>query len=266
LNQPYLHLTIQTIINHCGKDFHICLIDDDSFSKLIPSWDIELHKVAEPHKSHYRELGLLKLVYYYGGMVVPNSFLCTKSLKPFMQDAIADKKPVLFEKLNKSINLAKDNDHVPLFIPSVYFMAAKKNDETLKELIEYVKTRNLSPHFSSETRFIGDTSHWCLDAVKSGKIIAIGGEQIGIKTQTGKPILLEELMEENYLDLVKGHYGIYIPGYEILSRPKFQWFASISSEEVFKTNAIIAKHLKASIVDSNSEYIMPSVIKSVVSI
>ena len=266
LNQPYLHLTIKTIINHCGKDFNICLIDDDTFSKLIPSWDIDLPTVAEPNKSYYRELGMLKLVYYYGGIVVPNSFLCTKSLKPLLQDAVAEKTPFLCEKLNRSLSQAKDSNTTPLFIPSVHFMGAKKNDETVKELIEYLKNRNLSAHFSSEPRFTGDTAHWCMDAVKQGKFKVIGGEHIGIKTQTGKPILLEELMEENYLDLVKSPYGIYIPADEILRRPKFQWFAAISSEEVFKTNAIIAKHLKASIVDSNSEYITPRAIKSVVSI
>jgi hypothetical protein len=25
LNQPYIHLTIKSIINHCGNDFNICL-------------------------------------------------------------------------------------------------------------------------------------------------------------------------------------------------------------------------------------------------
>lgn len=266
LNQPYLHLTIKTIINHCGKDFNICLIDDDSFSKLLPSWDIDLPTVTEPHKSYYRELGMLKLIYYYGGVVVPNSFLCTKSLKPLLQDSISEKTPFLCEKLNRTLSQSKDNGSSSLFIPSVHFMGAKKNDETIKELIEYLKNRNMSPHFSSDAMFTGDTSHWCMGAVKRGKIKVIGGEQIGIKTQSGKPILLEELMEENYLDLVKSPYGIYIPADEILHRPKFQWFAAISSEEVFKTNAIIAKHLKASIVDSNSEYITPTAIKSVVSI
>ena len=41
LNQPYIHLTIKSIINHCSNDFHICLIDDDTFRKLIPTWDID---------------------------------------------------------------------------------------------------------------------------------------------------------------------------------------------------------------------------------
>lgn len=266
LNQPYLHLTIKTIIDHCGKDFNICLIDDDTFSKLIPSWDIDLPTVAEPNKSYYRELGMLKLVYYYGGIIVPNSFLCSKSLKPLYQDAVNTKIPFFCEKINRTVDQSKDNNGQSLFIPGVCFMGAKKNDETIKELIEYLKHRNLSPHFSSEPIFKGDTSHWGVDALQNGKIKVIGGEQIGIKTQTGKPILLEELMEENYLDLIKNPYGIYIPADEILRRPKFQWFAAVPSQDVFKTNAIISKHLKASIVDSNSEYIKSTAMKSVVSI
>ena len=64
LNQPYIHLTIKTIINHCGNDFNICLIDDDTFSKLIPTWDIDLSNIAEPKKSQYRELGMMQLIYY----------------------------------------------------------------------------------------------------------------------------------------------------------------------------------------------------------
>jgi hypothetical protein len=266
LNQPYLHLTIKTIINHCGNDFHICLIDDETFSKIIPSWDIDLPNVAEPHKSYYRELGMLKLVYYYGGIVVPNSFLCSRSLKPLWKEIEDYKKPVVCEQLNRTVNQMKGNNNQSVFLPSMSFIGAKKNDETIKELIEYLKNRNLSPHFSAEPAFTGDTSYWCLDAVKHDKMVLVGGEMIGVKSKTGKPILLEELMEENYLDLVKNPYGIYIPADEILKRPKFQWFAVVPSEDVFKTNAIIAKHLKASIVDSSSEYITPTAVKSVSSI
>ena len=30
LNQPYLHLTIKSIIRYCQDDFNICLINDDT--------------------------------------------------------------------------------------------------------------------------------------------------------------------------------------------------------------------------------------------
>ena len=88
LNQPYKHLTIMSIINHCGSDFNVCLIDDETFSKLIPTWDIQLSTIAEPMRSHLRELGMLQLVYFYGGMVVPNSFLCLKNLIGLYNDGI----------------------------------------------------------------------------------------------------------------------------------------------------------------------------------
>ena len=104
LNQPYIHLTIKTIIDHCGDDFNICLIDDQTFSKLLPSWDIDISTLAEPIKSHFRELGLAQLIYYYGGMVVPNSFICKKNLKPLYDNGISGNKAFVCENTNHYTN------------------------------------------------------------------------------------------------------------------------------------------------------------------
>ena len=87
LNQPYLFMTIQTIVNMCGNDFHICLIDDDTFAKLIPGWDHDMQIMQEPVRSHMRQQGLMTLLYYYGGMVVPDSFLCMRTLLPLYHRA-----------------------------------------------------------------------------------------------------------------------------------------------------------------------------------
>jgi hypothetical protein len=265
LNQPYLHLTIKTIINNCGEDFNICLIDDASFSKLLPSWDIDLNSVAEQNKSYYREIGMASLVYYYGGMIVPNSFLCLKNLKPLYIEGTRANKPFVCESKNNSVNKVK-NGNTSLFTPNVYFMGAKKNNETVKELIEYLKSRSSQPHVTSEYIFTGDTSEWIKTQINIYEINLIRGDEIGVKTLSGKPILLEDLMEENYLELSPKAYGIYIPSNEILLRKKYQWFAIVPSEEIFNVNAIIVKHLKASIIDSNSEYVKSSEIKTVVSI
>jgi len=265
LNQPYLHLTIKTIINHCGEDFNICLIDDESFSKLIPSWDIDLNKVAEPMKSQFRQMGMAQLVYYYGGMVLPNSFLCIKNLKSFYENGIANSRPFVCEQVNHTTNL-KNQKFKLLFVPDLYVMGAVKNDPTILELIEYLKARNKTTLFNSEPEFVGDTSQWCLDAIKTQKLNLVGGELIGVKTQARKTILLENLMEEEYLDLSQKAVGIYIPADEILKRPKFQWFSVVSSEEVLKTNAIVSKYLMASILDSTDEYKKSSEIPSVVAL
>ena len=265
LNQPYIHLTIKTIINHCGNDFNICLIDDETFSKLIPSWDIDLTTIAEPMKSHIREIGMLELVYYYGGMIVPNSFICLKNMNDMYLDGISNDSAFICEKVCNSVNISKRKNKLP-FAPDTYFMGAPKNNATIKELIQYLKQRNQSPHFNMEIEFLGDTSEWCIDAVNKHKMNLIGGELIGIKSTNRKPILVDELMEEKFLDLNKNTYGIYIPEDDILKRHKFQWFAVMDGGQLLETNTIIAKYLKASLVDSVSEYTTSTEMKSVVSI
>lgn len=265
LNQPYIHLTIKTIINHCGNDFNICLIDDDTFSKLIPTWDIDLSNIAEPKKSQYREVGMMQLIYYYGGMVLPNSTICLKNLKPFYQESIAGNKPFVCENINRNVNLLKQKQKL-LFTPNTFIMGAPKNDPTIKELIEYLKQVNMDPHFSSEMDFLGISSQWCMETINKGQMNLVMGQRIGVKTQDRKTILLEDLMEENFLNLSADCVAVYIPREEILSRPKYQWFAVMNGEEILNANMIVAKYLKASIVDSTNEYHAPTEQKSVVSI
>ena len=265
LNQPYLHLTIKAFINHCGDDFNVCLIDDDSFSKLLPSWDIDLTTVAEPMKTHFRNLGLMQLLYYYGGMVAPNSFLCIKNLKTFYDEGIAGNRPFVCETVNRTVNIEKQKQKL-LFVPDLYFAGAAKNDPTILELVEYLKKRNKNPHFTCEPDFTGDSSQWCLDAIQNQKLNLIGGQQIGVKTNNRKTILLENLMEEEFLDLSPSAVGIYIPAEEILNRPKYQWFAVMPAEQILKTNMIISKYLMASIADSTNEYFKRKTEKSVVTL
>ena len=265
LNQPYIHLTIKTIIDHCGDDFNICLIDDETFSKLIPSWDIDLMTVAEPMKSHFRQLGLAQLVYFYGGMIVPNSFVCTRNLKDLYDTNTSDGRPFVAEANNNTMNV-RDQKRRLLFIPDMYFMGAQRNDPTMKELVEYLKRLNKNPHFSSETDFVGSVSQWLLEAVNNMQINLIGGEIIGVKTDDRKAILLDNLMEEQFLKISYKSVGIYIPADEILTRPKFQWFAVLPTEEILNTNMIVSKYLKASIVDTTSEYMRNTTVKSIAAI
>lgn len=253
LNQPYIHLTIKTIINHCGDDFNVCLIDDESFSNLIPAWDINVSLLAEPLRSHYRELGMANLLYLYGGVVVPNSFICMKPLKGLFDSMISSGQPFVCENLNRSVNIANQK-HKMLFCPNGFFMGASKNDESIRLLIDYLKTRNLNPHFSSETEFLGESQQWYIDMINKQKFSLVGGEMIGLKTNKRKPILLDDLMGDDFLDLSPETFGVYIPADELLLRTKYQWFAVLTSDAVLQSSPIIAKYIMASIVDTDDEY------------
>ena len=141
-NQPYINYTIQSIIDHNQKDFYICLIDDSSFSNLIPEWDAYIPNMAEPNKTYFRELGLMTLLKLYGGMVIPDSFLCTKPLWNFYKDGISANRPFVCEKINQTCNLMKQTKKM-LFIPDPYFAGCSKKDETMSDLVEYMKKQLL---------------------------------------------------------------------------------------------------------------------------
>tara|TARA_Y200000002_G_scaffold83245_1_gene66028 strand:- start:35578 stop:36618 length:1041 start_codon:yes stop_codon:yes gene_type:complete len=265
LNQDYLHLTIKTIINHCGDDFNICLIDDQSFSKLIPGWDIDLSNVANPVKHYYRNLAMTQLIYTYGGMVVPNSFICLKNLKPFYEECIHNKKPFVTQVINRTSNLQRENLG-SYFIPGIDFIGAEKNDPTILELGEYLKKLNIDGHISKEDKFLGLINHKCIEFASQDRLNVIDGKTIGVKSNRNRPILLDDLCEEAYIDLDNSAYGIYIPADEVLSRTKYQWLANISSEALLNSKIIIAKYLKASIMDTTDEYYKNKKEKCVVTI
>jgi hypothetical protein len=255
LNQPYIHVTIRSIINHCADDFHICLIDDDTFSKLIPAWDFEMRSLADPLKSQLRELGFAQLLYYYGGFIVPDSFLCSKNLMPLYLEGVSKKNSFVIEKVSKQVDFKDKRGRI--FVPDMYFMGANKNDDTVKELAEFLKNRAKSVHVTNEAEFRGQISHWLMGAIHIDKMTLIRGEYVGIKTNKGSEITVEDLMEEAFLDLHSSAYGVYIPEDEMLSRTKYQWFPVSSVEELMDTRIILAKYMKASMVDFASIYQPP---------
>jgi len=267
LNQPYLHLTIKSIIDHCGDDFHICLIDDNTFSKLIPSWEIDLSTVAEPMKTQLREVGMAELVYYYGGLVLPNSFLCLRPLRSFYDTGISGNRPFVCEQINHSVQIGKQ-PHRYAFLPNTYILGAPKNDPAVKELIVYLKRRNQTPHFSSDRDFLGDTSQWCMEAIAVQKMNLVGGEWVGVKSNRKTPILVDHLMEEQELDIPENCVGIYIPEPEILTRKKYQWFAVYPTAELLDTHMAITKYMKRALLDGSDQFYgnPPSELKSVMAI
>ena len=266
LNQPYIHLTIKSIVDHCGDDFHICLIDDNTFSKLIPSWDVNLSLIAEPFKSRIRQIGLTELVYYYGGMVLPNSFLCMKPLKDFYLDATASDKPFVCEAVNRTANISRQGQLGRLaFLPDLRIFGANKNDETIKELIKRLKQKIQVPHFSGDLELLGEDGYWCMDQVELDKMNLVGGEVVGVKTRCKKPILIENLLEDDYLKLSPHCVGIAIPDEEVLARTKYQWFAAMDTRSILEGESILAKYAKAAILSGNKEH-LPERVRTAIAI
>ena len=237
LNQPYLYLTVRSIIKNCDKSFTICIIDDTSFKRLIPGWNINMTSISDPILSNMRMLGMMKLLYIYGGMHCPISFLCLKDLNELYVKGTRGEKMFVCETVDRNVT-STDVD----FYPNLSFCGAPKECETVRELCNFIQ-RTASHDYTADTKFLGEFDKWSKERIHSGKINMIEGVEIGTKTVDEKQIIVDDLMSNNYLDLYQGTYGILIPSEEILSRNKFEWFARLSPKQVMESDTIIGNYI-----------------------
>jgi hypothetical protein len=245
LNQPYLYLTVRSIINKCEEDFTICLIDDRSFEKLIPNWSIDMNSISSPINDKIRMLGLVKLLYIYGGLLCPISFLCIKNLITLYEKGIQNDKMFLCELIDRNITSTDFN-----FFPNLSFSGAPKECETTLGLIDFMQ-RTISTDFTAETKFLGEFNRWCETRIRRNEINVIDGKEIGTKTIDNNQILIDHLLSQNYLNLYPSLYGIYIPANEILNRRYYEWFSRLSEKQVLESNTIIGNYFLVTLGEDN---------------
>jgi len=69
-------------------------------------------------------------------------------------------------------------------------------------------------------------------------IPCLQGKVIGVTTKDGKPIYLEDWMETKPIHLDPSHVGVYIPHEELMRRPKYNYYAHLNAEQVFRSQCI----------------------------
>jgi hypothetical protein len=252
LNQPYLYLTVKSIIKCCDESFKIVLIDDGSFDKLIPSWNINVAAMADPMKYYVRQLAMAKLIYNYGGIHVPISFLCFRDLITMYNKGTND--DTMFVCENYDFNVTSTNK---LFYPSACFMGAKKENETVKEFINFME-RTISDDYTAQTQFLGEFDSWCNNKIKKGKVNLIMGTEVGTRTLDDEPVTVETLLGEDYIRFYGKAYGIWIPDKMILKRRHYEWFARMSADQIIDSQFILAKYMVLALApDSHMGVIEP---------
>ena len=237
LNQPYLYLTVKSIISQNEDSFHICMIDDKSFSKLLPEWSIDMTTISSPVSDYIRTMGLTKLVYKYGGIIVPPSFLCMKDLSEMYKVGSSNHKMFICENVDRNVTSSHHD-----FSPDIRFMGAEKECISVKELIDFMQ-RTISSDYTSQLEFLGEFDRWCDYRIRKQQINLIDGKLIGTKTMDNTPILVDDLLSNEYIDLYPQTYGIYIPATEILNRRHYEWFARLSAKQVLESKIIISKYI-----------------------
>ncbi len=237
LNQPYLHLTIGSIIKHCGGSFNVCLIDDNSFSKLLPDWEVNVEVLPSPMKEHTRQLAMAKLLYRYGGIIVPASFACFTDLTQ-----LKSQMPFVGLCRNRGMNNSMDSGR-KTFFPSTDFMGAEKEDPEILKLVSMLQVNNSRDFTGGESDFVGKTGIWLYNEIGAGRISGLDAKIIGCADSSGEAILLDDLMSSKHIDLSTDAVGVYIPADELLLRRTYGWFVRMSEEQVTQNPSAAARFI-----------------------
>lgn len=238
INNPYLYITIKSIINSVGDDYNVCLIDDTSFTKLLSNWNVQVNNLADPVKSHIRSLAMMKLLYVYGGVVVPSSYLSLTNLSQ------------LTSKSQHSMFVVEDRDRAVTstyvdFFPSHKFIGCGKECEEMKELIEFTE-QLVSKDFTSEMDFLGQINRKLFAMKRENKLSILDGSHIGIKDIDGKIISIDELCGTSHVAFSDKLNGILIPSKDVNIRVKYQWFGRMSPKQLVESDMIISQYIQKS--------------------
>ena len=241
-NQPYIDLCVESVIKHCGKSFNICLINDNTFSKLLPNWTIKINGLSNPIKKHVRTLALCKLLYTYGGMCIPNSLIVMKDLKSLYDEKIRENCMFVGELLNRN----SSSTYVQFF-PSHKIMGCKPKCNEMDLIISELEIC-VSNDNTDEKEFIGLLDKHLYNLVHKNQISLICGKAFGCKDKENNKVLIDDLLIEKGINYcLCSLYGIYLPKNEILLRTKFSWFVRLSHKQILESNTQASKYLLISL-------------------
>ena len=115
---------------------------------------MDVYNLPEPIKSYSRNIALLKLIHVYGGMIVPDTFLCTKNMRQLYYDGIYGQMPFVCEKVNRTSNM-QQKPRLTL-VPDLYFMGAPKRNVVVESLIEQYERLVKQAQYTDMIKFTGD--------------------------------------------------------------------------------------------------------------
>ena len=237
VNQPYLNLTIKSLVEKCGDSFNICIIDDRSFAKIIPGWDVDLERVGSPVKEHLRAVALMKVLHAYGGLIVPPSFLCMEDLGQVYSEGTEDDALLCGEVPNRSVSASSQ----PATL-STNFIGCRRGSTVCGEFIEEL-ARMASQDSSDAVSFLGKSGNWLEKAERLGHVNKVDGTALGVISAKGTRIDISELLGQSQVDFAPNLLGILFPAEEALERTNYQWFPRLSPKQVLASNTCFGRAL-----------------------
>ena len=247
-NQPYLYLTIKSIVDKCGDHFNVAIIDDDSFGTILPNWKVDMHSLGDgdPIKTHMRQLGIAQLLHKYGGMTIPPSTICLKNLIHLHSTHLKESNTMYVAEFPNDSHYrfpVTSMDGHQRFKISTHIMGCRAKSQSMLHYIRYLELQHANDS-SSESEFMDKMNAFCMQLYEHEKLQVIDGRMVGTRTKKNKVVSIHELMSDTYIPFELSQLQcIYVPYKEILSMPKYSWFAYLSVQDVQNSDTMIGKWL-----------------------
>lgn len=238
VNRPYLYLTIKSIVDKCGGNFNVCMITDESFANIIPGWTVDLERVADPVKSKLRELALARVLYYYGGVVMPASMVCLENMyKDLMEEMTnSSKGAVIGEFINRDGDMSNKEYKV-----NVRLLGCEPKSEIMKEYDEYLQVA-ISKDYTTRDEFVGNANTWWQMAVSRGEVGCISAKKLGVEIKSG-PMTVEKLLGYTKEKLYSEALAVYYPEEDLTKRTAYRWFERQSPKQVLEGDYMAGYYL-----------------------
>jgi hypothetical protein len=235
LNQPYIHMCIETIIKWNGDSFNICLINYESFDKLLNDWTIDIAELPEPIKKRVVELGLFRILYKYGGVLMPNSMIMLKNFKPVHDEYLGVNGCYVGEFVCRNITSEMEKS-----FPDCKLIGCLKNNVNMKSICNYME-KVISTDNTNETDFFGNLNRFIFKLINKYAVNKVPGNLLGTKNSEGEIVIIDDLLENSNIKMDKSSFGIYLPSNEILKRNKYMWFARSNKIQILSSNTNVGK-------------------------
>ena len=241
LNKPYINICIESIIKHNDNDFNIFLLNDNSFEKLLPGFNLNMDKIPINIKKYVRKMGLCKILHKYGGMKLPKSFLATKCLRDFYYEGISNGKMFCVENINNT-----PTNFEQKFLTDDIILGCNKYCKKMDNYCEFINEL-IERGSIGENEIKGYTNRWLEEESKTGKINKIDGNFIGIKDKDKSYITSDDLLGVNKIRFIGEKYGIYINEERMDKRNKLNWVNRLSKRQLLESDTQLGNEMLLSL-------------------
>ena len=239
-NPPIMYITLTSIILKAQRNCKVCIVDDTSLSKLLKGWDIKLDTLDCFSKSKIANLAMMKVLYKYGGILVPPTYLAMNDIDVLYKNGVQQTDMFVVETLDDTKEYLTLN-HM--------FVGCKAKSSTMKDIIGRLEQ---TAHDTALDDVFNEDSV-LYSYIQDRTVTVVHGSNIGNIDSNGDLLSFDRLlsdedicMDDNIL------HGIYIPYKKLLSRDKYRWILYMTYDDLLQTDTFLTRCMLLTVGDTVS--------------